>query len=310
MMQWSQPEPYSYAGRVGTLSEHLGYSATEKLLICNADDFGLTEGVNRTALELYADGVVSSTTIMMTGAAIASGIELLRGSGLDCGVHLTLTSSLQHRPAKPVSDASQVKSLLNEHGEFYYDRNEYFEHALPSEAILEASAQIEAAFDTGLEISHIDSHEGTLQLKPAFAAAYVELARQHALPIRMGSRALLHQLGLPADWIEKLRSSGLHFPDNLVYTPIDSFNSLEQRTAFVVGLLQSLPTGVTELFFHPLNPDYLNSDGLVQDEITRFRVWDYQILRSKAYTDAVAASGAQLISFAPLRELCRRGAAS
>ncbi len=306
MIQWSQPEPYLHGGRIGTLAEHLGRGAGDKLLIVNADDYGLTEGANRTALELADAGLVSSTTIMMTGSACKAGISLLQGSHLDCGVHITLTSSLASQPAEPVSDATLVASLLNQNGAFHYDREEFFEHATAAEASLEAAAQLEAAEQGGVDVTHIDSHEGTLQLRPQFAEVYVELAIKHALPIRMGSRALLHQLGLPANWIERLHEAGLHFPDNLVYLPIDSFSSLDEKIAFVVGLLSGLPAGVTEIFFHPLNPDYAAAASVGNDEIAQFRVWDYQVLAGNAYQTALTESGAELISFAPLRELCRK----
>lgn len=306
MFQWSQPEPYSHAGRVGTLAEHLGRRPDEKLLIVNADDFGLTEGTNKTALDLYNDNLISSATIMMTGTAAESGVTLIRKSGLDCGVHITLTSSLEKQPASPVTGSNQVSSLVNDAGRFHFDRDQFFETATPEEALLEATAQVEAAIDSGIPISHIDSHEGTLQLRPQFAEIYVGLALKFALPIRMGSRALLHQLGLSPGWIEKLRGAGLHFPDNLVYLPIDSFSSLEEKTDYIVKLLKDLPPGVTELFFHPLNPDYADSELAGGDEISRFRFWDYRLLTGEAYQSALKDTGAELISFAPLRELCKQ----
>jgi hypothetical protein len=272
----------------------------------NADDYGLTEGANKTVLELANAGVLSSATIMMTGAACESGLAMLAGAGLDCGVHITLTSSLAEEPARPVSDASYVSSLLSEARGFHHDREVFFTCASPEEALLEATAQIEAALRSGLSVTHIDSHEGTLQLRPQFAEVYVQLALNHRLPIRMGSRALLHQLGLSPAWIERLHEAGLHFPDNLVYLPIDSFSSRAEKSAFILDLLKGLPPGVTELFFHPLNPEYLKSEAEGGDDVAEFRIWDYQLLSSKGYRSALKTSGAEMISFAPLYELCRR----
>ena len=78
-----------------------------KRLIVNADDFGMTEGVNRAILEAHLRGLVTSTTLLANGAAFASAAEIAGDTpALGVGVHLNLTEG------RPSSDAARIPSLL------------------------------------------------------------------------------------------------------------------------------------------------------------------------------------------------------
>ena len=76
-------------------------------MIVNADDFGLTAGVNRAIVEAHRDGVVSSTTIMASGAAFNDAVEAARAlPRLSVGCHVVLTDGA------PVSPPGAVDTLL------------------------------------------------------------------------------------------------------------------------------------------------------------------------------------------------------
>src|SRR5262245_2921312 len=82
-----------------------------KRLIVNADDFGITEGVNRLIMELHVHGTVTSTSLLANGAAFNSAITMSKGHAkLGVGVHLNLTEG------QPVSIPSEVPSLLDSRG--------------------------------------------------------------------------------------------------------------------------------------------------------------------------------------------------
>ena len=83
-------------------------------LIINADDFGLTEGINDAIIEGHRRGIVTSTTLMANGPAFDNAAE--RGKSeraLGIGIHLNLSEGT------PLSDPSQLQSLINEKGVFY-----------------------------------------------------------------------------------------------------------------------------------------------------------------------------------------------
>ena len=60
-------------------------------LIVNADDFGLTPGVNAGILSAHHHGIVTSTTLLATAAIDAEQLAALRDSGLGVGIHVNLT---------------------------------------------------------------------------------------------------------------------------------------------------------------------------------------------------------------------------
>ena len=62
-----------------------------RVLIVNADDWGLTAGVSRGILHACRHGIVTSTTLLVTRPPDPALLEELRGSGLAVGLHLNLT---------------------------------------------------------------------------------------------------------------------------------------------------------------------------------------------------------------------------
>ncbi len=131
MYPFSPPEPYVLRGRSGTLAEHLGYTPADRFLIINADDLGLTAGINRTIADLYAADIVSSTTIMVTGGEYRDAVARLKLQPMACGVHITMTSSLPEALVGPVSTVESVASLVDSSGKFYLDRDTFFINADP-----------------------------------------------------------------------------------------------------------------------------------------------------------------------------------
>lgn len=65
------------------------------MLVVNADDFGASEGVNRGIVEAHARGIVTSTSLMVTGAAAEHAVALAREHpALGIGLHWDLDSSV------------------------------------------------------------------------------------------------------------------------------------------------------------------------------------------------------------------------
>src|SRR5579863_3360998 len=82
-------------------------------LIVNADDLGWTAGVNRGIAEAHRNGIVTSTSLLANGGAFANGVKAAGElPGLGVGVHLNLSDG------KPIAPVEQVKSLINDNGEF------------------------------------------------------------------------------------------------------------------------------------------------------------------------------------------------
>ena len=132
---------------------------TAKMMIINADDFGLCEGVNRAVYEAHTRGVLTSTTIMANMPAVDEAIAIARKTpSLGVGVHLNATEG------KPISAASEVGAIVGENGEFKYSAYMLAVKSLVDKGVLgaleiELAAQIESIIDKGIVPTHLDSHK-------------------------------------------------------------------------------------------------------------------------------------------------------
>ena len=138
-------------------------------LIINADDFGLTPGINRAIIELHRAGVLTSATLMATGPAFDDAAALARSNpSLGVGCHIVLTDG------SPASPPETIPSLLGPDGKTFRPSLINFLHALLRGRIREediereALAQIHKLQQAGIAITHVDTHKHT-HLFPAVA---------------------------------------------------------------------------------------------------------------------------------------------
>jgi len=145
------------------------------MLLVNADDFGLTPGVNRSIAELHRARALSSATLMATGAFFDDAVaSALANPTLEVGCHVLLVDGT---PALP---PSQIPTLCP-NGRTLRDtlthlvRDLFMRRIRPAEITAEATAQIRRLQAAGLRVSHIDTHKHTHLfpsiLRPLLAAA-------------------------------------------------------------------------------------------------------------------------------------------
>ncbi len=150
-------------------------------LILNADDFGLTPGINRAVIKLHHAGVLTSATLMATGPAFDHAAALARAHPtLGVGCHLVFTDGL------PVSHPDSIPTLLGNDGK-HFRRSLYdFAQALLRNTIREedlareAQAQIQKLQRAGLDVTHVDTHKHT-HLFPAVLAPVLHIAQSCAV---------------------------------------------------------------------------------------------------------------------------------
>ena len=153
-------------------------------LIVNADDFGLTRGINRAIGELHQAGAITSATLMANGPAFDDAVEIARAHPtLGVGCHIVLTDG------KPISPPETVQGLLAKHGtDLRSSPAELFRAVLLGQATeaeieREAIAQIQKLQSTGLHVTHIDTHKHT-HILPGVARPLLRAAE------RCGVRAI------------------------------------------------------------------------------------------------------------------------
>lgn len=275
---------------MASLAERLGFGPDEKLLIVNCDDLGSSASANRAVAGALARGVATSATLMVPCPWALDGVEKGRAGGI--GVHLTLTCEY---PAYRWRSLTGAPSLHDETGHMPATAEAVWARADLEDVRAECRAQIEQALSWGVEVTHLDAHMGTLQLEPRYFALFLDLACEYDLPLRMfGSRAE-RQLGFPGRGMAAAR--GLLFPDHLLTTW-----GRPARETFA-GILAGLRPGVTEVYVHPVEdgPELRAYDPDHPD----VRVADHALMSDPDLPAMIAAAGARLISFAPLKALQR-----
>jgi hopanoid biosynthesis associated protein HpnK len=150
-------------------------------LIINADDFGLTAGVNRGIAELHTAGLLTSATLMARAGATTEAISLARANpALGVGCHVVLVDGV------PVlSPRTEVPHLAHAaRGQFRpglpaFLRALYIapgRRKLGKQIQAEARAQIEFLQSQGLALTHIDTHKHT-HMFPTVLRAVLRAAR-------------------------------------------------------------------------------------------------------------------------------------
>ncbi|MGD0084875.1 MAG: polysaccharide deacetylase family protein [Acidimicrobiales bacterium] len=274
------------------LAERLGFSADDRLLIVNCDDLGSSQAANTAVYDALRHGAAMSATLMVPCPWARGAAAEYRGE--DVGVHLTLNAEWDHYRWGPIT---QAPSLLDGDGGFPRTVTDVFEHADLDEVRRECRAQVERAIYWGFDVSHVDSHMGTLQLRPEFFDAYLDLADDFGLPLRLSGAATERMIGFPFRTLAAER--GVVFPDHLL---VVTGNGVGSRSA-ITEALGNLRPGVTEAYLHPaidtpelraMSPDW---EGRVDDH-----AWllDPNGLRSIANREGVA-----LIGYRELRDLMR-----
>jgi hopanoid biosynthesis associated protein HpnK len=282
-------------------------------LIINADDFGLTSGVNRAIAEANRSGVLTSATIMANARAFTEAASLAKAQpSLKTGCHIVLIDG------EPVS--SNLSSLTNGSSRFRTSLKEFavaaVRHRLSAEEIQrEAEAQIRKIQSLGITLTHIDSHKHTHMfpqvLRPLLRAARacgVRAIRNPFEPLRTWPGGML--LGAPALWLRcagvmtfqmfaaefrrALKEEGMVSTDGTV--GIAATGKLDQR--MLLSILSGLPEGTWELVCHPGYSDAdLRSAGT---RLTDSREVELSALTSAETKEALARQKIELISYADL----------
>jgi hopanoid biosynthesis associated protein HpnK len=147
-------------------------------LIVNADDFGLTAGVNRAIIEAHTHGIVTSATLMATGPAFEDAVRLAKQvPDLSVGCHALLIDG------EPVLDGTRLPTITytrSGKARFRDGLKSFAARALtgrlnPDEIEAETAAQIRKIQSAGIAVSHVDSHKHThlfpAVLRPLLRAA-------------------------------------------------------------------------------------------------------------------------------------------
>ena len=278
-----------------------------RYLIVNADDLGLSRGVNRGIVESYLNGIVTSTTAMVNQPDIEHGIRLVKDHAprLGMGLHITLTHGYSLLPPE------QVPSLVRSDGRFY--GQSHFSRVSTLFTAQDLRAEINAQFEHFVDLTgdlpdHLDSHHYAAYLHPVAFEIILDLVAEHHLPLRSARNyldpAVMKQVfmarGFSVSTIDALAEAIVRVYDSHRHKP--RWPDYTERRFYDEGvtfenlhhILEDLPPGVTELICHP---GYV--DDLVGDYIQP-RETELSLLTHPDIRNLVAESDVQCITFAQL----------
>ena len=286
-------------------------------LIINADDFGLTVGVNRAIVEAHQRGVLTSATMMANAAAMEDAVAGARQCGLSAGCHAVL---IDGAPLLPVYDVCTLALADGTGARFYDGWLGFAMRALRrrfdgNQIAAEVEAQIRRIQQHGLRVTHVDSHKH-VHLLPhvlgpmlrAAKACGVRAVRNPFAPLK--PLALAHLVRRPRLWtryteVKLLRGLSRAFRQTVadagIITTDGTFGIVatgaldDELFAAIVG---SLPEGTWELVCHPgYCDDELRS---ARTRLRQSREQELRVLTSAAARRVIEAAGVDLISYANL----------
>lgn len=288
-------------------------------LIINADDFGLTGGVNRAITEAHRQGIVTSATLMANSRGFSEAVRMATEfPRLSIGCHVVLVDGA------PVSQAAVVPTLVSSK-----NSNHHFEASLgkfaarvvsgriePDQIEAEATAQIRKLQSAGVAVTHFDTHKHThmfptvlMALLRSARACGVPALRNPFVPHIPGVTKLLRQR--PNLWIRYLQVRALRWLKSGfrravqragMVSPSGSFGVVSTGAldlALFEAILDCIPEGTWEFVCHPgYNDPEL---ARVRTRLRESRVKELEVLTSDAAREAVSRRGIELISYTELQ---------
>ena len=284
-------------------------------LIINADDFGLTSGVNRAIFEAHRRGIVTSATLMANSNSFNEAIDLaVSMPRLSVGCHLVLVDG------SPLLASDRVPSLIGSGAEYHATFGQFAKAALrkklrSDEIEGEATAQIQRIQKAGLNVSHVDSHKHTHMLPLVGAAAiraakncgvlairnpfvpnrplaFADLARRPKLWTRYAETRLLR--AYRREFIKHVAAAGMVTTDGTFGVISTGALDLDLFCAIV----DAVPEGTWEFVCHP---GYVDEQlGTIRTRLRESRQKELEVLTSNEARQALAERGIELISYADL----------
>ena len=292
-------------------------------LIVNADDFGMTTGINRAIAEAQQRGVVTSATLMANSRAFDGAVALARSlaankARFSVGCHVVLLDG------EPILPADRVASLLQpgvQNGNHFRGRLNDFVMAMfrgklrPDEIEAEATAQMQGLHTAGVEPSHFDTHKHA-HMFPAVLRPLLRAARAQKIPavrnpfgqiwpLPLGDMLRRRQLwkrfaqlnilrNFAAKFRHEVEAHGMRTTDGSVAVLVTGSLDLKLFRKIV----DNIPEGTWEFVCHPgYNDAELDT---VRTRLRESRAQELELLTSDGAREALQAQGIQLISYREL----------
>jgi predicted glycoside hydrolase/deacetylase ChbG (UPF0249 family) len=273
-------------------AELLGYPNDARLLIVNADDFGMCHSINVATVEAMRTGIVTTTSLMACCPWAWEAMEILRDdASLSFGVHLTLVNEMPGYRWGPVASRQTVPSLVNENGFFYSHAQipQLYAQAKLGDVETEFRAQIGRVLDFALQPTHLDWH------------CVLDGGRPDILDLTL---RLCEEFGLA------MRVSGLELRDRLLeqgkpandFSIIDSYSlPVEGKSEIWSQKMRELAPGLNQWAVHVSTGDA--EAAAMEPDAWQVRKTDFDFFISPEARELAVAEGVILIDYREVQRL-------
>ncbi|MCK5822114.1 MAG: polysaccharide deacetylase family protein [Bacteroidales bacterium] len=239
-------------------AEKLGYPSGKKVLILHADDAGMCAEANIATIQYLENDQIQSAAVMTPCLNAEEFIQwAIDHPDSDVGIHLTLTSEWKTYRWSSITSPDQVPGLIDPDGMFWPEVYDVVKHASAEEVEIEIRAQIDLAISMGYQPDHLDTHMGTLYGHPTYLEAFINVAEEYGIPANI--------IDLSDSLVaNRFKQEGYPIDDNVIglvgrysLPKLDNFTSVPKGDTYeeiienFKALVKSLPSGLTEIIFHP-----------------------------------------------------------
>ena len=282
----------------------MGYGPSDIVLITHIDDIGFSHAANEASFACLDMGAASCGSILTAAPWFREAASICRENPqYDVGVHLTFTCEFPGFRWPALSSRDPKSGLLDSEGYLWHTREDAVRNVTLTAAKAEMRAQLEVALEAGLDITHIDTHMGTV-VHPKFLEIYINLAREFNIPAFLPNvtRERLKTLSKVDDEsaylqiMESINSDEVPTLDEII---IETLIPMKNKSAFYRQIIDDLKPGLNHLLFHPAKMgdelraiDELNGDS---------RHADYLAYTDPTLKSYIEDAGIHLIGYRDLK---------
>jgi hopanoid biosynthesis associated protein HpnK len=283
-----------------------------KFAIINGDDFGFSHGVNQSIIQAHQNGILTSTSLMVTGSAFNSAVNLAKENpNLGVGLHLVLCCG------KSVLPPQEIPNLVNPNG--YFSDNPtlaglryQFNSKTHSELKKEIKAQLEKFQQTGLKLSHVDGHlhlhchpvilNILCELAPEFDIKYIRLPYEElSFTLNIDSTNIVQKI-IWNGVFRQLRQYGEKLLTSHKINYLSRVYGLLQTSriseSYLLDLIPQITANLIEIYAHPA----INIQGEAKNGPENSGEVELHALCSKKCKDMLSSKGFQLINYLQIEE--------
>lgn len=291
-----------------TLIEKLGFDISDKVVIFHIDDIGFSHASNVASFECLDFGVASCGSVLAPAPWFLEAASICkRNPRYDIGVHITLTCEYNLYRWRALSSIDPKTGLLDSERSLWRTAEEAIKNVTAEAAESEMRSQIEMALNNGIDITHIDSHMGTV-MDPKFIMTYLKLAKEFnvvAFLPRVTKEDLI-AMGLEryADiylkMFSKIEASGAPLLDHII---IDTLGEHPNKIDYYCKRFAEIKSGLTHFLFHPAK---MSSElSAITPDSASWRNLDYEAFTNPKIKECIKKYDLKIIGYRTVRDYIR-----